>query len=54
MEFVKRFKIRLQGGRDGHCAPRKVESSSGLVKFISQFIKQMVSDVRELRGIREQ
>ena len=53
MEFVKRFKIRLQGGRDGHCAPRKEENCGSLVKFISQFIKQRVSDVRELRGFRQ-
>jgi len=31
-EFVKRFKIRLQGGRDGHCAPRKEESCGSLIK----------------------
>lgn len=32
MEFMKRFKIRLQGGRDGHYAPRKEESSGRLLK----------------------
>ena len=42
MEFMKRFKIRLQGGGDGHCAPRKEESSGRLVKSISSVIKQRV------------
>jgi len=43
MEFMKRFKIRLQGGRDGHCAPRKEECSGRLAKkSISSVIKQRV------------
>ena len=43
MEFMKRFKIRLQGGGDGHCAPRKEESSGRLAKkSISSVIKQRV------------
>jgi hypothetical protein len=44
MEFMKRFKIRLQGGRHGHCAPRKKESSGRLVKnpSVQLHIKQRV------------